>query len=185
MNALPTSRPSFSAVPHASLRALRTSLVRDLGDGFATVLQEAGFAGGETVFEALGHWCAEQGLGAPDAMPYAAFQDAAAGFFAAAGWGAVTMTPIGDAAVALDSTDWSEADTDAAAPYPSCYYSAGMLADVFGRVADGALACVEVECRSSGAERCRFLLGSPDVIGHVYQRLTDGVGYEDALSELR
>jgi hypothetical protein len=43
---------------------------------------------------------------------------------------------------------------------------------------------MEVECRSNGAARCRFLLGSPEVLGHVYQRLTTGVGYEAALAEL-
>jgi hypothetical protein len=94
------------------------------------------------------------------------------------------MSPLGDTVVALDSADWSEAEPAAAMPYPSCYYTAGMLADFFGRVADGALGCLEVECRSNGAERCRFVLGSTEVLGHVYQRLTEGVGYEAALKEL-
>lgn len=178
------SPASHSAIPHASLRALRAALVRDLGDGFATVLQESGYAGGESVFEAFSAWCAQHGLGSPEAMGYPAFQQAAAKFFAEAGWGTVTLTPLDDAAVALDSADWSEADPAAEMPYPSCYYSAGMLGDFFGRVADGALGCIEVECRSHGAERCRFLLTSAEVVAHVYQRLTEGVAYQDALQEL-
>jgi len=36
-------------------------------------------------------------------------------------------------AVAFDAPDWSESDAAAAMPYPSCYYSAGMLAEFFGR----------------------------------------------------
>lgn len=181
---LPLHDATLSAVPHASLRALRAALHRDLGDGFAAVLQEAGFAGGDGVMQAFGAWCGRSGLGDPAAMAYASFQGALARFFAEAGWGRVTLTPIGDSAIALDSGDWSESDPAAQMPYPSCYYSAGMLADVLGRVADGTLACLEVECRSAGAERCRFLLGSPEVLGHVHQRLTEGVGYEDALREI-
>ena len=177
------SPSTLSAVPHASLRALRAALVRDLGVGFAGVLQEAGYAGGESVFGAFREWCAENGLAAPEQLPLSLFQESAARFFAEAGWGTVSITPIG-AVAAFDAADWSEADPTAAMPYPSCYYSAGLLADFFGRVADGQLGCQEVECRSNGAARCRFILGSPEVLGHVYQRLTEGVGYEAALGEL-
>lgn len=176
---------TLSAVPHASLRALRAALVRDLGDGFAGVLQEAGYAGGESVFGAFREWCAESGHAAPEQLPLDLFREAATHFFAEAGWGALTLTPLGDTVVALDASDWSECDPAAAMPYPSCYYSAGMLADFFGRVADGQLGCMEVECRSNGSGRCRFILGSPDVLAHVYQRLTEGVGYEASLAELR
>lgn len=178
------SPATLSAVPHASLRALRAALVRDMGDGFAAVLQEAGYAGGAPVFEAFREWCAAKGLDAPESLALSRFQSAATQFFAEAGWGSATISPIGDTAVAFDSADWSEGDAAAAMPYPSCYYSAGMLADFFGRVADGQLGSMEVECRSNGGDRCRFLLGSPEVLGHVYKRLTEGVGYSAALTEL-
>lgn len=184
MSQLPLRNSTLSAIPHASLKTLRAALVRDIGDGYAAVFQEAGYAGGESVFKAFTDWCEKSGLGAPDTMPYAAFQQAAARFFKDAGWGNVTFTPIGDAAVAIDSADWSEADPAGAMAYPACYYSAGMLADMFSRVAEGQLACLEVECRTCGGTRCRFLLGSAEVIGHVYQRLTAGVGYEQALHEI-
>ena len=175
---------ALSAIPRSSLTTLRASLVRDLGDGFAAVLQEAGYAGGASVLGAMQQWCASNGLAAPESLPYAQFQQVAARFFTDTGWGQVSLTPIGDAAVAFDSDDWAEADPAAAMPYPSCYYTVGMLADVFGRVAGETMGCLEVECRSAGAARCRFLLASPAVIAHVYQRLTEGVGYADALKEL-
>lgn len=175
---------ALSAMPHASLRALRASLQRDLGNNFATVMQEAGMAGGDAVFAAMHDWCGANGIGSPESLAYAQFQQAAARFFADTGWGSLTMEPIGDTAIALDSTDWAEADPAAAMPFASCYYSAGLLADLFGRVAGGALGCLEVECRSAGAARCRFLLASPDVIAHVYHRLTEGVAYDEALKEL-
>jgi predicted hydrocarbon binding protein len=185
MNQRTLSPASLSAVPHASLRALRAALVRDLGDGFATVLQEAGYAGGESVFGAFRDWCTANGQASPEAMNYQHFKEMAARFFAEAGWGNVTMSTVGDAVVAIDSDDWSEADPTAGMPYPSCYYTAGMLADFFGRVADGQLGCMEVECRTAGSPNCRFLLGSPEVVGHVYQKMADGLGYEDALKDIR
>jgi len=178
------SPSSLSAVPHASLRALRAALVRDLSDGFAAVLQEAGYAGGESVFGAFREWCVAKGFGEPERLALSRFQAHAATFFSEAGWGKVTISPIGDVAVALDAPDWSESDPAAAMPYPACYYSAGMLGDFFGRIADGQLGCMEVECRTSGSSRCRFLIGSPQVLAHVYQRLTEGVDYETALAQL-
>jgi hypothetical protein len=60
----------------------------------------------------------------------------------------------------------------------------GLLADFFGRLAGSTLACYEVECRSNGAPRCRFLLGSTEVIGQVYQRMTEGRTYQEAVQEL-
>jgi predicted hydrocarbon binding protein len=184
MPTTPLSPTLLSAVPHASIRALRAALHRDLADGFAGVMQEVGYAGGESVFAAFREWCEAKGYGAPESLAINRFQAAAAKFFAEAGWGTVTISPLGDTAVAFDSENWSEGDEDATMPYPSCYYSAGMLADFFGRVADGQLGCMEVECRSNSGSRCRFILSSPDVLAHVYKRLTEGVAYESALAEL-
>jgi hypothetical protein len=59
-----------------------------------------------------------------------------------------------------------------------------MFADFFGRIADAPLAVLEVECRSAGAKRCRFLVGNADVMEHVYDTMGRGDGYDDALSEV-
>ena len=175
------SHAPLSSIPHQSLRALRAALVRDLGDQFAGPLQEAGYAGGATVLEALGEWCARHGLGAPAELPMPRFREAMRGFFREAGWGDVTFEAIGDVAIALDAAEWAEADPSAPMPYPACFYSAGMLADLFGRVAEGPLACLEVACRSSGAPACRFLLGSPEVLGRVYEQMVEGADHREAL----
>ena len=184
---MPSSTPdplALTSVPHTSLRALRSALVRDLGDGFATVLQEAGFAGGASVLDAFAAWCGRHGLAAPVALPIETFHAALTRFLSEAGWGRITVTALSDAVLAIDSADWAEADPEAPMPYPSCYYTAGMLADLLGRVADAPVGCMEVTCRSSGASGCRFLVGNPEVMAHVYQRITEGVGYQDALDEL-
>jgi hypothetical protein len=43
---------------------------------------------------------------------------------------------------------------------------------------------LETECRSAGGHRCRFLIGSAEVMGHLYERMTAGVSYTDAAAEL-
>jgi hypothetical protein len=39
---------------------------------------------------------------------------------------------------------------------------------------------MEVECRSMGAERCRWLVGSGETMQHVYERMSEGIAYDDA-----
>src|SRR5258708_5206566 len=83
-------------------------------------------------------------------------------FFTTGGWGTVTMSPVGTGALALDSSDWAEADPGTAQT-PMCFFSAGMLADFLGRLSDETIAVMEVECRSRGDERCRLLSAAPGV----------------------
>jgi hypothetical protein len=40
---------------------------------------------------------------------------------------------------------------------------------------------MEVECRSKDDERCRFLSASPDTLNGVYEAMSGGRGYEEAL----
>lgn len=171
------------ALPRQSLAALRSALMRDLGGGFATYLQEAGYAGGDAIFASFGEWLATRGSSA-EGVGFAEFQGLAAEFFRDTGWGTLEIGTLNDVVMTLDSGDWAEADPTLSVGFPACYYSMGLLADFFGRMADAPLACYEVECRSNGAARCRFLLGSAEVIGQVYQRISEGVSYADAVQEL-
>lgn len=171
------------ALPRQSLAALRSALMRDLGGGYATYLQEAGYAGGDAIFASFREWLAARG-GNADGVGFAEFQGLAAEFFRDTGWGTLEIGTLSDVVITLDSADWAEADPTLNIGFPACYYSMGLLADFFGRMAAAPLACYEVECRSNGAARCRFLLGSAEVIGQVYQRMTEGVGYEAAVAEL-
>jgi predicted hydrocarbon binding protein len=171
------------ALPRASLAALRAALVRDTGGGFATYLQEAGYAGGEAVFGAFKSWLAARGEDV-EALDLDAFQSRGAEFFREAGWGSLTISPVGDVVAMVDSTDWAEADPVSAMPYPSCHYTTGMLADFFGRTAAAPLAVLEVECRSAGSPHCRFLVGATEVMGHLYERMAAGESYEAAAQAL-
>jgi predicted hydrocarbon binding protein len=102
-------------------------------------------------------------------------------FFSETGWGSLTVDRLGDAVLALDSADWAEAADASGATYPSCHLSCGLLADFLGRMSGDTVAVMEVECRSRGDERCRFLGGSPDTMATLYDRMAQGMGYGEAL----
>ena len=172
------------ALPRASLAALRSALARDLGDAFATYMQEAGYAGGESVFSAFRTWLAAEGGGDAEFLDLKTYQARAAEFFRAIGWGSLAIAPLHGVVAEVDSEDWAEADPASGMPYPACHYTTGLFADFFGRTAAAPLAVLEVECRWSGSHRCRFLVGSAEVMGHLYDRMSAGISYADAAREL-
>jgi predicted hydrocarbon binding protein len=172
-------------MPRASLGALRAALLRDAGAGYAGYLQEAGYAGGETVFIAFRDWLAHRGgSDSVETLPMDGFSSQAAEFFADTGWGRIDVQAVRDIAAIIDTADWAEADPEAHLDHPGCHLTTGLFADFFGRIANSPLAVLEVECRSCGAERCRFVAGSADVMQHVYDRMAAGTHYATALDEL-
>ena len=169
------------AITRDALTALRAALMRDTGPAAAGYLQEAGYAGGGALFDAFRRWLASRGFGEPESLPVDEFQQESAEFFRLAGWGTLQVGALHDMVATLDSSDWGEASPESALQQPGCHLSAGIFADFFGRVADAPLAVMEVECRSAGADRCRFLLGSTDVMQAVYEQMAQGAGYADAV----
>lgn len=167
-----------------ALVTLRAVLFRDAGANAASYLQEAGYAGGSALYAAFAAWCASRGVTVPENLATAEFELHAASFFAELGWGTVTVGTLHDSVMTVDSANWAESDPASAMQFPGCYLSAGLLADFFGRIAGTPLAVMEVECRSMGSERCRFLLGSAETMQHVYDGMTQGVAYDAALEQM-
>jgi predicted hydrocarbon binding protein len=169
------------ALTRDALNALRGALVRDTGPNAAAYLQEAGYAGGGQLFEAFRQWLATRGKSSPEALTVDQFQREATEFFRQAGWGSLQVGALHDTVATLDSRDWGEATPNERLEHPSCHLTTGMFTDFFGRVANAPLAVMEVECRSTGGERCRFLLGSTDVMTQVYDEMSRGASYESAV----
>lgn len=169
------------AVTRDALAGLRGALMRDLGYAAAGYLQEAGYAGGGAVFDAFRNWLAARGAGEPEALSMDGFQDHATDFFRECGWGSLVVGELHETVATLDSADWGESTPGAGLEHPGCHLSSGMFADFFGRVAGAPLAVMEVECRSAGHDRCRFLLGSTEVLQQVYDGMAAGSAYEDAV----
>ena len=164
------------------LHQLRASLERDAGLQAASYLQEAGFAGGEELYAEFADWLlATRGVAHPPDLDVEFLSDALSAFFAEQGWGALTASPFGNSVMALDSSEWAEAAAESRGEFPSCHLTCGLLADFFGRLSEQVVAVMEVECRSRGDARCRFLAGSPDTLGTLYDRMTQGTAYADAL----
>lgn len=169
------------AITRASLAALRAALIRDAGPAAATYLQEAGYAGGEALFESFRAWVAARTEVTPEELDVETFEQFATEYFRDAGWGSLKVGTLNDAVATLDSADWGEADPASGLDYPACHLTTGMFADFFGRIADSPLAVLEVECRSMGSSRCRFLVGNAEVMEHVYDEMGRGVHYEAAV----
>lgn len=182
MSSTDSTAPRCVTLGRRALHQLRQSLERDTGGQAAAYLQEAGFAGGQELFEAFDRWLAGAYAGAKPAELDAEFLgDALARFFEAEGWGAIQVSRPAPAVLALDAEHWAESADPGSAEYPTCHLSCGLLADFLGRIADGPVAVMEVECRSRGDARCRFLAGAPDTMSALYDRLARGLGYEEGL----
>ena len=167
-----------------ALSTLRHKLAEDIGEHAAVRLQEAGHAGGVELYEFFVRWLtATTGITDPGTVDALTLGPTLSDFFGALGWGTVTVEQVGKNGLAVDATDWAEADPGEGAPFPSCFFSAGLLGEFVGRLANTTIAVMEVECRSAGHERCRFLLGTPETLDVVYQAISEGRDYATALSD--
>jgi predicted hydrocarbon binding protein len=177
--------PNGLSLGRGALRALRQSLLLHVPEQAITILQEAGYSSGEEVFQAFSDWLrAQQGVTSPEELDAAMLNDALSDFFRSRGWGTLSLSPLSGGALAVDSSDWAEADPGSA-DVPMCFFSAGLLSDFLGRLAGEAVAVMEVECRSRNDGRCRFLSASPETLQRVYDEMTTGRSYEEALGASR
>lgn len=178
---LPATGTDGLAIGRGALRQLHASLHAHAPETAITILQEAGYAAGEGLYRTFTAWLpARAGVHRPEDLDSDLLPEVLSDFFAHTGWGTLTVLPLGGGALAVDSTDWAEADPGAAQT-PTCFFSAGMLADFLGRLSGESVAAMEVECRSRGDLRCRFLSASPEVLGQVYEKMAAGESYEEAV----
>ncbi|HSC58839.1 MAG TPA: V4R domain-containing protein [Gemmatimonadales bacterium] len=184
-----TSRSMLAAhqcvsVGARTLHTLRASLERDLGGNAATYLQEAGFSGGGELYGAFTAWLAgSTGVSEPGALDRAHLPGILTAFFTTMGWGSLDVTQLGDALLSIESVDWAEAEPTAGAMYPTCHVTSGLLSSFMGHLGGGMTAVLEVECRSRGDARCRFLAGAPETMHAMYERLAAGLGVEQAIGQ--
>lgn len=176
-------RPHELALPVASLAALRRALEDAVGaDHAARALQAAGNAAGDGFHDVLANAAAE---GSPGDWSEPTFWRRFFELFARRGWGHLSNERLHEGVGALSAADWVEADPAFDAERPSCSFTAGLLANMLGRISNSEVAVLEVECRSRGDERCRFLYGSAPALDAVYARLRAGEAVGDTLAALR
>lgn len=171
---------TFLGLSPKALHVLRSSLERDHGLSTAAYLQEAGFAAGQDTYEAFAEWLETTRQVRPEDLDAEYLGEVVSAFFEEHGWGSITVNQLATGILSLDSPNWNEAAPNAGAQYPSCHLTCGLLADFFGRLAGETVAIMEVECRSRGDDMCRFLVGSPETLAAVYERMSGGLSYLEA-----
>ena len=173
----PTLTTRSVSVPAEFFGALRESAARH--DETVIALRDAGYAAGVALYDSFGQWLDERGEASAEDLMEDRFGEVMAEFLTITGWGALQVVTLSDAVVALDAYDWAEVTARNGAS-PMCHAGTGLLAGFFGCVAEAPLAVLEVECQSMGHERCRFLIGSVDVLQYVYEAMERGVPYDRA-----
>jgi len=158
------------AIP--TLRELRTALLASSDtEGAVIALRDAGYAGGDAVFEAFERWLAESSGSRKTAadVPLDEFGDTAAAFFRSAGWGDVEFShDEGEGIAYVDITNCWEGGAGGDA---GCQLTTGLIASFFGRIADYPVAVLETECCSGASVRCRFVLGNPETMQAKWEEL--------------
>lgn len=169
----------------AALHRIREILERELPDESDALLREIGFAAGPATYEGFVAYVAERyGVDSPQLLDARFLSDALAGFLRDEGWGTLSVDTLAPGILALDSTDLAEAEPRHAA-YPACHVTSGLLSDVVTRLGGQAAAVLEVECRSRGDARCRFLVGSPDMLTWIYDGIAAGESWSALVDRAR
>jgi predicted hydrocarbon binding protein len=178
-------KPPELAIPVTSLAALRRALANEVGpDAAAQALASAGHAAGDALFSQLAAAPDESAQPSVEGIGENAFWRKLSTLFSSRGWGTLGHAPAHEGVGSLESADWVEADTQSGATRPSCFFSTGMLANILGNAAGGPIAVLEVECRSQGDARCRFLFGSNEALQTLYERVGTGESIDAALAGL-
>ncbi|HEX6063704.1 MAG TPA: V4R domain-containing protein [Longimicrobiales bacterium] len=167
------------AIPVACLSALRQALTAEVGpDTAARALRAAGHAAGDAWYPRI------DGNDEAGAVSESRFWRRLSQLFHSHGWGSLTHEAVHPGVGALDANDWVEARPEAGESRPSCFFTTGLLANLLGNAAGSDVAVMEVECRSQGDPRCRFLFGSADALNALYARVSSGDAVDAALSKL-
>ena len=166
------------------LHALRHVISQTQLTESAQTLQEAGYTAGEDIYACFRRWLpGATGVQDPADLDASILGDVLSDFFQTLGWGTVSIGQLGKAGLTVDSSDWAESEPGANATQPCCFVSAGMLANFLGKLAGSTVAVMEVECRSCNDARCRFLAGAPSTLQAVYESMSGGRDYRQALLE--
>jgi predicted hydrocarbon binding protein len=169
----------FIGISMPTLRRLRDAAARDNSEAAIDALREAGYEGGASVYRAFTEWAAGEGAESVHDLDIEEFGQLLARFFSSAGWGTLTLKPIGEMLALVELDDSWESDPARAEPFPGCHITTGSLAGFFEQLSSAELAAFETSCRSSGDARCEFVLGNPDAIQFAYEKISAGIRPEE------
>jgi predicted hydrocarbon binding protein len=158
------------AIP--TLKDLRAAVLASPDtESAVNALRDAGYAGGDAVFEAFERWMSESSGDRRTAadIPLDEFGDTAAAFFRSAGWGDVEFSPDeGDGVAYVDVRNCWEGG---AGGDTGCQLTTGLIASFFGKIAGYPVAVLETECCAGSETRCRFVLGNAETMQAKWQEM--------------
>lgn len=170
---------SFALDPR-SLQRLRERLHQSGAMDAPNLLYDAGYASGELL---AGRWLArldESGeLDDPGSLDTRWFGPLLSEVTASLGWGTLTVRGLGKRALLIESSDWAEAE-GSVAPSPACHFTAGAISAFLTTQAGAPMTTMEVECRATGAEACRFIAGSGEMVSLVWDLVSAGRDWREA-----
>lgn len=173
--------PSFTIAPQ-SLHRLRHRLQAAGASTAAEILQDAGFATGEALFDLWRNQiAAHTGLDDAGRLDLRWFGPLLDEVCVELGWGSLTVTPVGEQAVLLEGGEWAEAEPGSS-EHPACHFSCGVFAAFLTAQAGAPMSVLEVECRSRGDSACRFLAGSTATLATVYDLRAAGRSWREAFT---
>lgn len=172
-------------VPVETLAAVQRVLSAELsGEDAANHLRQIGVETGGALHDLLAERSGRaEGAAGVEEIASDAFWRGLHDFFRDLGWGGVRHERLHPGVIALSSGDWFESGS-ADASHPSCHFTVGALGEIFRRLSSYDVAVLEVRCRAAGASECRFLVGSPDALEAVFDRMAGGSHYREAVAAL-
>lgn len=169
-------------MPSTTLAAVQRVLSSDIDPMEAAGrVRRIGMEVGGELYEAFREHVAHSG--SLENLESDAFWSSLDELFQQLGWGRVDHERLHPGVIAIASPDWFESRSREA-DQPCCHFTVGALADLFRRVAGMEVAVLEVRCQAAGASECRFLIGSPDALESVFDRIADGGHYREAVASL-
>lgn len=177
--------PREVALPITVFDALRSEIEKDVGTlGTVRALHHAGYRAGLAAAASVNR---EAGGDAFD-LSSPAFWTHLSAYFSKRGWGSLEHRALHPGVGMLSSSDWAESapggGTDGGGNDAGCGVSTGLLSGLLSQLAGGAVAVLEVRCRSRGDAGCEFAFGSETTIHDLYGRMLDGSDLDQALQAL-
>lgn len=149
------------------------------------LLQQAGYATGDALFDTLARTLADEGAPPPDQLPPEAFAMRVGAFLQASGWGRVALGPDDEAAdprALVVTVDDGPESTDDDTPDDGCPLTTGVLSGLLTRVVDAPVAVMAIDNGADGtSRRCRFLAASPATVQAAWQAIAEGRDWRTAV----
>ena len=173
------------ALAPASLQSLRSAVLECRGGDGVRALQEAGFATGDAMYDAMAGEMAAAGSPPLHELPAEDFAARLADFMRGRGWGDVSLAPddSNSDARAIIVTVRNGAEARAAGGCEDgCPLTTGVLSGLLSRVVDAPVAVMAVETGGPADPlHCRFLAASPAAVQLAWQAMSDGRDWREAL----